>query len=91
MAKFYKPFEMGRRGDGWMMRTLDKCASGRVMRVDVPGREGRRLMELGLIPGTRVRVLRRAPFGDPIQIIIRGYTLTLRRGMAVAIAVEADE
>ena len=73
-----------------MIKPLDKCRAGRVMRMEVPGPEGRRLMELGMIPGTYVRVLRRAPFGDPIQLILRGYALTLRRSMAAAILVDTD-
>ena len=85
--KFYKQFDMEECG---LIKSLDRCRAGRVTRVEVPGAEGLRLMEMGLIPGTRVQVLRRAPFGDPIQIILRGYALTLRRSMAAAILVETD-
>ena len=45
-----------------------------------------RLMELGLIPGTQVRHVRTAPLGDPMEIEVRGYTLSLRRSEAAAIA-----
>ena len=38
----------------------------------------RRLLEMGLVPGTRLHVIRRAPLGDPIEIEVRGYLLTLR-------------
>jgi ferrous iron transport protein A len=37
-----------------------------------------RLIRLGLIPGTRIRLLRRAPLGDPVEIRFRGYSLVLR-------------
>ena len=47
-----------------------------------------RLMEMGVLPGTPVRVVRLAPLGDPIDIEIRGYHLSLRRREAAAITVE---
>lgn len=48
----------------------------------------RRLMELGLVPGTRVEVLRRAPLGDPIELRLRDVHLSLRRSEAAFIHVE---
>ncbi len=47
-----------------------------------------RLRELGLTRGTAVRVKRYAPFGDPIELIVRGYHLSLRRKDAESILVE---
>ena len=44
-------------------------------------------MEMGLLPGTDVRVMRVAPLGDPIELRIRGYALSLRRAEAAKIAV----
>ena len=41
-----------------------------------------RLRELGLVPGTKVRLVRRAPFGDPIEISVRGSRLAMRRSEA---------
>ncbi|NUP89782.1 MAG: ferrous iron transport protein A [Candidatus Sumerlaeia bacterium] len=49
----------------------------------------RRLMEMGLVPGTPVRVVRRAPLGDPIDLEVRGYHLSLRESEAGLIEVEA--
>jgi ferrous iron transport protein A len=48
----------------------------------------RRLMELGLVPGTRVRIMGIAPLGDPIELLVRGSSLSIRRGEALAIRVE---
>jgi Fe2+ transport system protein FeoA len=48
----------------------------------------RRLMEMGLIPGTEVRVVRRAPMGDPIELRLRRYSLSIRREDAATIEVE---
>jgi ferrous iron transport protein A len=48
----------------------------------------RRLLEMGLLPGTPVRVLRVAPLGDPIELELRGYALSIRRDEAMHIEVE---
>ena len=48
----------------------------------------RRLMDLGLIRGTTVEVVRAAPLGDPIEVKLRGFMLTLRRAEAEHITVE---
>jgi ferrous iron transport protein B len=47
-----------------------------------------RLMSMGMIPGTKVMVLRSAPMGDPIAIGIRSYNLAMRREDAALISVE---
>jgi Fe2+ transport system protein FeoA len=44
-------------------------------------------MEMGLVPGVKVRVVKSAPFGDPIEIRLRGYSLALRINEAEAIEV----
>jgi len=49
-----------------------------------------RLEDLGFVPGTRLRVLRRAPFGDPIEIEIRGYRLCLRAEQIVGLRVQLE-
>ena len=61
---------------------------GRIARVEGDPPVARRLMELGLVPGTVVRVVRRAPFGDPIELVVRGVHLSLRRSEARLIHVE---
>jgi ferrous iron transport protein A len=47
----------------------------------------RRLMEMGVIPGVSVRVVKTAPFGDPIEIRVRGYSLAMRKSEAETIEV----
>ena len=47
-----------------------------------------RLLELGLIPGTEIECVRTAPFGDPLEVSVRGYCLSLRLGEASSIAVD---
>ena len=60
----------------------------RVVTVDGEADAVRRLMDLGLIRGTPVEVMRRAPLGDPIEVRLRGFMLTLRRAEAEHITVE---
>jgi ferrous iron transport protein A len=47
-----------------------------------------RLLSMGLTPGTRFRVERRAPLGDPVEISLRGFRLSLRRNEAAALRVQ---
>ncbi|HEX8552425.1 MAG TPA: FeoA family protein [Abditibacteriaceae bacterium] len=62
--------------------------SGTVREVDMTSPDAVRLMELGIVPGTSVRVVRFAPLGDPMEIEARGYNLSLRRAEATAISIE---
>jgi len=60
--------------------------------VGVDGEPGlrRRLMEMGLCRGTRVQIVRRSPFGDPIELCVRGYHLSLRNDQAKCVAVAEE-
>ena len=49
-----------------------------------------RLREMGLLPGTTVTLVRAAPMGDPLEIKVRGYHLTLRKSEADHVVVEAN-
>lgn len=51
----------------------------------------RRLLDMGLTPRTRVLLRKTAPLGDPIEIHLRGYDLSLRRGDAASILVNPEE
>jgi ferrous iron transport protein A len=57
--------------------------------VEVIGKTAvtRRLMEMGVVPGVSVKVIKTAPFGDPIQIRVRGYSLAMRKTEAETIVV----
>ena len=75
------------------MPSLDDLAiggSGRVARIDLPAADCQRLVEMGLTQGATVKVLRVAPLGDPIEILIRGYHLSLRKSDARSILLEAS-
>ncbi len=70
--------------------TLDQIAVGTEAKIVTVGGEGElrlRLLDMGLIPKTVVRVQKVAPMGDPIEIHLRGYELTLRKEDAAQIEV----
>lgn len=71
--------------------TLDKLPTGQSGVISVVGGEGAlrcRLLDMGLIPGTTVTVRKTAPMGDPIELWLRGYALTLRKADAERIELE---
>lgn len=61
--------------------------SARVVSVNGTGRVTQRLMEMGVIPGIGVKVIKTGPFGDPIEVRLRGYSLAMRKNEAEAIEV----
>ena len=63
---------------------------GVICRVGGEGALRLRFLDMGLIPGTRVQLQKVAPLGDPIQIQVRGYELTIRREDARKIALRGD-
>jgi Fe2+ transport system protein FeoA len=71
---------------------LSEVAIGQVVQIARIGGEGsfrRRLLELGLVPGTRVELLRVAPLGDPVELLVRGASLSIRKAEAGAIEVRS--
>ncbi|WFO74960.1 ferrous iron transport protein A [Desulfurococcaceae archaeon MEX13E-LK6-19] len=60
----------------------------RVARVEGTGLVKRRILDLGIIPGSIVRVVRRAPLGDPIEVVVRGYPVSVRSSEAEHVIVE---
>ena len=72
------------------LSALEPDQIGQVIEVDVDDPRGRRLLDLGFLPGTRLRVLRRAPLGDPVLYELRGYRVCLRRDDAERIQVRVE-
>lgn len=73
--------------------TLDKLPTGQSGTIAAVGGEGAlrcRLLDMGLIPGTMVTVRKTAPMGDPIELWLRGYALTLRKADAERIELEGS-
>lgn len=73
------------------LRKLAKGQTGVIHRVTASGELGRRIRDMGLVPGTPFQVQGRAPLKDPVAIRIRNFTLTLRNNESDYIEVEVDE
>ena len=71
------------------LRELPVGSAAKVKAVHGQTAVSKRLMEMGVIPGTEVQVVKSAPFGDPIQIRVLGYSLALRKNEAASIEVAA--
>ena len=74
-----------------MMQTLKETKPGQTVRVLKIGGAGpvkRRIMEMGITKGVEIYVQKVAPLGDPIEISVRSYALSLRKGDAELIDVE---
>jgi ferrous iron transport protein A len=73
------------------MTSLARCLpgeSGRITALTEEGPVGQRLREMGVIEGTELKVIRVAPLGDPIEIEVMGYLLSLRKSEAKAVEIE---
>lgn len=73
------------------MQTLKETACGAtvtVRKIDGEGAVRRRIMDMGLTKGTQVFVRKVAPLGDPIELTVRGYELSIRKADAESILVE---
>ncbi len=78
------------RGD----RTLAELEIGqraRVRSVEGQGRMAVRLLELGFVPGSEVSLIKRAPLGDPLELRLRGYHVSLRRAEAAVVRIDAPK
>lgn len=73
------------------LRSMAKDQRGVVVSVNVRGELGRRIRDMGLIPGTEFRIVGRAPLKDPVALRMKGFTLTLRNNEADFISVEVEE
>lgn len=77
-----------------MLKTLDEFIigeTGQIKKVDGEGKLRRRLLDMGVTPGAKIYLRKKAPLGDPLEITIRGYELTLRKSEAELITLETEE
>ena len=73
------------------MKTLKDVRIGETVRVTKLGGEGtlkRRIMDMGITKGVSIKVMKVTPLGDPVEITVRGYELTLRKADCEKIEVE---
>ena len=77
-----------------MLKRLDEFQigeTGLIKKVEGEGRLRRRLFDMGVTPGASVYLRKKAPLGDPLEVTIRGYELTLRKSEACLVILEVKE
>lgn len=74
-----------------LLRHMAKDQHGTIKTINVGGELGRRIREMGLVPGTRVTIRGRAPLYDPIALRLQDSTITLRNNEADHILVQSEE
>ncbi len=76
-----------------MVKTLNNFAIGEkgvIKSVSGEGKIRRRLFDMGVTPGAEVVLRKKAPLGDPIEVTLRGYELTLRKAEAACVMLEVE-
>ena len=77
-----------------MLKKLDEFKvgeTGLIKKVEGEGRLRRRLFDMGVTPGATVYLRKKAPLGDPLEVTIRNYELTLRKSEAALVVLEVKE
>ena len=72
------------------LRKMQVGQRAKVVAVDAAGEMGRRIRDMGMVPGAELEVMGRAPLRDPVALRIGGFTLTLRNNEADYILVEME-
>ena len=73
------------------LRNMDDNQVGLIAAVKVTGDLGRRIRDMGIVPGTEIKIQGRAPLYDPVALRVRGATITLRNSEADFIEVEVND
>ena len=77
-----------------MLKRLDEFQigeTGLIKKVEGEGRIRRRLFDMGVTPGATMYLRKKAPLGDPLEVTIRGYELTLRNSEAALVTLEVED
>jgi len=72
------------------MRNMHDNQVGTIASIKVSGELGRRIRDMGMVPGTEIKIQGRAPLYDPVALRVRGATLTMRNNEADYIEVEVE-
>ncbi|MFP4168233.1 MAG: ferrous iron transport protein A [Desulfonatronovibrionaceae bacterium] len=75
-------------GDIIGLRQMDVYQKAKITRIQARGELGRRIRDMGLVPGAEIQVMGRAPLKDPVALRVKGFTLSLRNNEADFIEVE---
>ena len=74
-----------------LLSTFDIGETGQIIKVEGEGRVRRRLFDMGITPGAEIFLRKKAPLGDPLEVTIRGYELTLRKDEACLVLMEVKK
>ena len=77
-----------------MLKRLDEFQigeTGLIKKVEGEGRIRRRLFDMGVTPGATMYLRKKAPLGDPLEVTIRGYELTLRNSEAALVTLKVED
>jgi ferrous iron transport protein A len=74
----------------YTLKDLKPKESGKVISIGEKGVVRRRIMDMGVTPGAIIKVIKIAPLGDPIEVNLRGYELSLRKDEAKQIVIEKE-
>lgn len=70
------------------LRDLKPGQQGKVTAISTTGAMKRRIMDMGVTPGVEIRVVKVAPLGDPVEVNVRGYELSLRKDEAAQVEIQ---
>ncbi|MCI8516484.1 MAG: ferrous iron transport protein A [Hungatella sp.] len=70
------------------LRDLKPGQQGKVAGIGAAGAVKRRIMDMGVTPGVEIKVIKTAPLGDPVEVRVRGYELSLRKDEAAQIQID---
>ena len=81
---------MATSSDIRVLAELAPGQQGRIVRIFGAAGIRHRLLEMGLTRGTQVELIRIAPLGDPLELAVRGYRLSVRKSEAASVVIEGD-
>lgn len=67
---------------------LEPGSKAKVIQITGRGPARRRILDMGMVPGAEIEVIRKAPMGDPLEFLVKGYNLSLRKAEAELIVVQ---
>ena len=78
-------------GKTYLLSEVEIGSVGVITKINAEGKLKRRILDMGLTPNTQVFLRKKAPLGDPLEITLRGYELTLRKEEASSVEIKVSE
>ncbi|WP_135606459.1 ferrous iron transport protein A [Methanococcoides sp. NM1] len=70
------------------LNLLEPGSKAKVIQITGRGSARRRILDMGMVPGAEIEMIRKAPMGDPLEFLVKGYNLSLRKAEAELIVVQ---